>query len=179
MKQRSFAMPGFHGSLLVLLLAALPASSFGAELARSTGPFADLDAIDVAVEIGGPLDLTGSTAPELLAGDLARFNRFESALKQGVGAKLESCGILWDQGAVDEVAVTVFGRRENVAQGAPQYVYMVEVEILNSKLSGRQAEPEAVVLRPVIGLADESGLERALIDTAVGIVAGELRNCDG
>jgi hypothetical protein len=179
MTQRPCGIPGFGRGLLVLLLVALPASLCRAEPAPSTDPFAGLDAIDIRVEIGGPLDLRGSTAPELLAGEVGRLNRFRSSLEQSVGAKLESCGILWDQGAVDEVAITVFGRREDLPQGQPQYVYMVEVEILNTKLAGRQAEPEIVALRPVIGLADEAGLERALIDTAVGLVAGELRNCDG
>lgn len=164
--------------LLVLLLAVLPVSA-AAQPAASTGPFADLDAIDVAVEIGGPLDLRGGTAPELLAGDAARLDRFRSSFEQSVGTKLESCGILWDQGAVDEVSITVFGRREELPQGPPHYVYMVQVEVLNTTLSGRQAEPDAVALRPVIGLADEAGLERALIDTAIGILAGELRGCGG
>jgi hypothetical protein len=31
----------------------------------------------------------------------------------------------------------------------------------------------------VIGLADDAGLEQALIDTAVGILAGELGACGG
>jgi len=165
--------------LLVLLLAALPAASAGAQGARSAGPFAELDAIDVTVEIGGPLDVRGSTAPELFTGDLVRFNRFESDLEKSVGAKLESCGILWDEGAVDEVAITVFGRREAVAQGPPQYVYMLQVQVLNTELASRGANPEPVVLPPVLGLADDAGLERALVDTAVAIVAGELGGCDG
>lgn len=165
--------------LLALLLVALPASSGRAEPARSAGPFAGLDAIDIALEIGGPLDLRGSTAPELFVGDLARHNRFRSALEQGVGEKLESCGILWDQGAVDEVSITLFGRREELPQGPPYYVYMVQVDVLNTTLASRQAEPETVALPPVIGIADEAGLERALIDTAVGIVAGALRTCGG
>ena len=179
MNRRPCGIRGISRGLFVLLLVALPASSSWPEPTRSTGPFADLDAINIKLEIGGPLDLQGSTAPELLAGEVGRLNRFRSSLEQSVGAKLESCGILWDQGAVDEVAITVFGRREDVPQGQPQYVYMVEVEILNTKLAGRQAEPEIVALRPVIGLADEAGLEGALIDTAVAILAGELRNCDG
>lgn len=164
-----------HG-LLVLLLAALVASSMSAQPAD---PFADLDAINVALEIGEPLDVRGSTAPELFVGDVVRLNRFESTLKQSVGAKLEACGILWDQGAVDEVAITVSGRREDLPQGPPQYVYLVQVEVLNTKVAGRGTQHEIVALRPVIGLADEAGLEQALVDTAVAILAGELRSCDG
>jgi hypothetical protein len=170
---------GFNRGFFVLLLLALPASSGRAEAARSANPFAGLDAINIALEIGGPLDLRGSTAPELFVGDLVRHNRFRTTLERSVGAKLESCGILWDQGAVDVVSITVFGRREEVPQGLSQYVYMVEVEILNTKHANRGAEPETVALRPVLGLADDAGLERALIDTAVAILAGELRNCDG
>ena len=163
--------------LLVLLLGALAASSTSAQPARSTDPFADLDAINIRLEIGEPLDLRGSAAPELLVGDIERFNRFQSSLEQKVGAKLESCGILWDQGAVDEVSITVFGHREDLPQG-PAYVYMVRTEVLNTTLASRGANPEAVALRPVLGLADDAGLEQALIDTAVGLVAGELRTCD-
>lgn len=179
MIRRPSAIPVTSRGLLVLLLVALPAVSSAAQPTRSAGPFADLDAIDVAVEIGAPLDLRGSTAPELLVGDVARFNRFRSNLLKGVGGKLEACGILWDEGAVDEVAVTVFGRRENLPQAPPHYVYLVQVDVLNTKLAGGRGEPEVVALPLVIGLADEAGLEQALIDTAVGVLAGELGNCDG
>lgn len=165
--------------VLVLLLVALPAASSRAQPTRSTGPFADLDALDVVVEIGGPLDLRGSTAPELLVGEAGRLERFRSTLAQSVGTELEACGILWDQGALDEVSITVFGRRENLPQGPPASVYLVQVDVLNTTLAGRQGKPEIVALPPVIGLADEAGLERALIDTAVGILAGELGDCGG
>jgi hypothetical protein len=183
MTPRPSGIQGFSRGQFVLLLVALAASSSWAQPTRSTGPFADLDAIDVAVEIGGPLDLHGSTAPELLDGEVGRRDRFRSALERSVGEKLESCGILWDQGAVDQVSITVFGRREVVHRGPPQgpphSLFMVEVEVLNTTLAGRQEEPEAVALRPVIGLADDAGLEQALIDTAVGILAGELGACGG
>lgn len=183
MIQRPSGIPAFGRGLLVLLLVVLAASSSWAEPARSAGPFADLDAIDIELEIGGPLDLQGSSAPELFVGDLVRHNRFTTTLERSVGAKLESCGILWDQGAVDAVSITVSGRRQVLPQGPPQsppyYVYLVEVEVLNTTLAGRQEKPEAVALRSVIGLADEAGLEQALIDTSVGILAGELRNCGG
>jgi hypothetical protein len=56
---------------------------------------------------------------------------------------------------------------------------MVEADVLNTELASRGASPELVALRPVIGLADEAGLEQAVIDTAVAILAGELRSCDG
>lgn len=176
------ALSGLRGlgpALLVLLLAAVPASFCQAAPARSAGLFAELDAIDVKLEIGGPLDIRGGTAPELFAGDLARFNRFRSNLERSAGAKLEACGILWDEGAVDEVSVTVFGRREDVAEGPPQYVYMLQVEVLNTELASRGARPEPLVLPPVIGLTDDAGLEQALVDTAVAILAGELGSCDG
>jgi hypothetical protein len=169
--------PEVAAFVFVLLLAALPASWCRAAPARATGPFADLDAIDVKVEIGGPLDLRGGTAPELLAGDLGRFNRFKSTVERSVGAKLESCGILWDQGALDEVSITVFGRREDLPQGPPQYVYMVQVEVLNTTLASRGANPEPIALRPVLGLADDAGLEEALTQAALRIVGDELRTC--
>lgn len=173
---------GILRGLFVLLLVALPASFFRgecrAEPARSAGLFADLDAIDISLEIRGPLDLQGSDEPELFAGELRRFNRFKSTLERSVGAKLESCGILWDEGGVDEVSIDVFGRREDLQEGPPHYVYLVQAEILNTTLAGRGAKAEPVPLRPVIGLADDAGIEQALIDTAVAIVAGELRSCD-
>jgi hypothetical protein len=177
MTQRPSGIPGFGRGLFFLLLVALPPSLCRAEAARSTDPFADLDAINITIEIGGPLDLQGSTAPDLFVGDLGRLNRFKSTLERSVGAKLESCGILWDQGAVDELSISMFGRREDLQQGPPQYVYMVQVEVLNTTLASRQAKPELVALRPVIGLSDEAGLEGALIDTAVAMIAGELRSC--
>jgi hypothetical protein len=166
--------------LLALLLVALPASAAGS--ARTAGSFAELDAIDVSVEIGGPLDVAGGASPELLVGDLARFNRFETGMKRGVGAKLESCGILWDEGAVDEVAILVYGRPEAEGAGSDseaRYVYMVQARVLNRELAGGEGKGEWVTLRPVIGIADDAGLEQALIDTAVAIVGGELGSCDG
>lgn len=165
--------------LLAAALPALGAAGGAVGAARSVGPFADLDAINVKLEIGGPLDLRGSTTPELFSGDLVRFNRFKSTLEKSVGTKLEACGILWDQGAVDEVTIAVFGRREDLSEGPPHYVYMVQADVLNTKLAGRGSNPELAALRPVIGLADEAGLEQALIDTAVAVLAGELGSCDG
>jgi hypothetical protein len=76
------------------------------------------------------------------------------------------------QEASDELSVEVFGRREELQQCTPRYVYMIQAKVLNSKLKGR-----LVPLRPVIGIADEAGLERTLIDAAVAAVAAELRNC--
>ena len=180
MSHRPSAIPGFGRGLLVLLvlLVALPASLCRAEPARSTDPFADLDAINIRLEIGGPLDLQGSTAPQLFAGDLRRFNRFKSTLGRSVGAKLESCGILWDQGAVDEVAISVFGRLEQRPEGPPLYVYMVEVEVLNSKLATDRSRAEPVPLRSVIGFVADEGFEAAIVEAAIAIIADELRSCE-
>lgn len=179
MTRRPCGIPDFGRGLCVLLLVALPSSLCGAEPARSTDPFADLDAIDVRLEIGGPLDLRGSRAPELFAGDVVRFKRFESTLERSVGTKLESCGILWDQGAIDEVAISVFGRPEQQREGPPLYVYMVEVEVLNSELTRDRSLPEPVPLRSVIGVAaSEDALEQAIIEAAIAIIADELRSCE-
>jgi len=178
MTRRPCGTPGFGRGLLALLLIALPASLCEAEPARSTDPFADLDAINVGLEIGGPLDLQGSTAPELFTGDLARLNRFKSTLGRSVGAKLESCGVLWDQGAVDEVSISVFGRLEQRPEGPPLYVYMVEAEVINSNLGTDRTGAEPVPLRSVIGFAADEGLEAAIVEAAIAIIADELRNCE-
>jgi hypothetical protein len=79
----------------------------------------------------------------------------------------------------DQLSVEVFGRPEELQQCAPRYVFMIEAKVLNSKRSARRGEVEFVPLRPVLGLADEAGLERALIDAAVAAIAAELRNCRG
>jgi hypothetical protein len=74
----------------------------------------------------------------------------------------------------------VFGRLEKLQQCTPRYVYMIQAKVLNSKLKAgqaRQANVEPVFLRPVIGIADEAGLEQALIEAAVATIAAELRNC--
>jgi hypothetical protein len=163
--------------LSILLLAALPAEGAGAETVPSGDPFAGLDAIRLTAEIGGPLDPQGDTAPRLFAGELRRFNQFTVDLKQAVAAKLGTCGILVDDGAPDELTVEVFGRRDDLQQCSPLYVYMVQARVLNTTLTSRQAEPRFVPFYPVIGVADEAGLERTLIDTAVATVAGQLRNC--
>jgi hypothetical protein len=80
-----------------------------------------------------------------------------------------------DQDVPDEISVEVFGRLEELQQCTPRYVYMIQATVLNSKRS--QARVEPVSLRPVIGLADEAGLERTLIEAAVATIAAELRSC--
>lgn len=165
------------GSLFVFLLVALPAARGHAQTARSSDPFQGLDQIRLSTAVGGPLDKRGGTEPQLFAGDLNRFNRFELALTTAVAAKLDSCGIFAYSEAPDELSVEVFGRREELRQCTPRYVFMIQAKVLKSNPRAPQAERETISLRPVIGLADEAGLERALINAAVAAVAGELRGC--
>jgi hypothetical protein len=162
-----------------VLLAALAAPLSRAEAAGPAGPFDKLDAIGIAVEVGGPLDLEGGTAPQLFTGEVGRFSRFRTTLSRSVGRKLESCGILWDEGArADVVSIFVFGRLERPPQGPPLYVYMVKGEVLNSKLGTDRSELEPFPLRPVLGFASDDGLEAAIIDAAVAIVSDELGSCE-
>ena len=165
------------GPLFVFLLVALPAARGHAQTARSSDPFAGLDQIRLSTAVGGPLDRQGGTDTKLFAGDLKRFNRFKFDLENAVTAKLDSCGIFVSPEAPDELSVEVFGRREELQQCTPRYVYMIQAKVRRSKPGAPEAEGETVSLRPVIGLADEAGLERALIDAAVAAVAGELRGC--
>lgn len=158
------------GSLFVLLLVALPAAH--AQASASVDLFKDLDSIRLSTAVGGPLDPQGCTEPQLFAGDLRRFNHFEQNLADALNMKLSTCGLFVDQEAPDELSVEVFGRREELQQCTPRYVYMIQAKVRNAKLKGR-----LVPLRPVIGIADEAGLERTLIDAAVAAVAAELRNC--
>lgn len=163
--------------LFLLLLAALPAAPGHAQAGGPADLFGGLDSIRLSTAVGGPLDGKGGTEPQLFAGDLRRFNRFELDLTNALAMKLGTCGLFVDQEAPDELSVEVFGRREELQQCTPRYVYMIQARVRNTKLKAGQAEVEPVVLRPVIGLADEAGLERSLIDAAVAAVAAELRNC--
>lgn len=166
------------GPLFILfLLAALPAARGHAQAGGSIDLFKDLDSIRLSTAVGGPLDEEGGTAPQLFAGDLRRFNRFQQALTDALNMKLATCGLFVDQEAPDELAVEVFGRLEKLQQCTPRYVYMIQAKVLNSKLKARRAKVEPISLRPVIGIADEAGLERALIDAAIATVAAELRSC--
>lgn len=158
------------GLLVLLLLAALPARA-------QTDLFKDLDSIRLATAVGGPLDGKGGTEPRLFAGELRRFNLFEQSLTDALTLKLSTCGLFVDPSAPDELSVEVFGRREELPQCSPRYVYMIQARVRSSKLKAGRAEAEPVFLRPVIGIADEAGLERSLIDAAVAAVAAELRNC--
>ena len=160
------------GSLFLLLLAALPAAPGHAQADGSIDLFKDLDSIRLSTAIGGPLDQKGGLAPQLFAGDLKRFNRFQQDLTDALAGKLGTCGLFVTPEAADELSVEVFGRLEKLQQCTPRYVYMIQAKVRNSKLKGR-----LVPLSPVIGLADEAGLEQALIDAAVATVAAELRNC--
>ena len=156
--------------LLLLLLAALPAAPGHAQAGGDL--FKDLDSIRLSTTVGGTLEPQGVTAPRLFADDLKRFNRFELDLTNALAQKLGTCGLFVTPEAADELLVEVFGRREKLQQCTPRYVYMIQAKVRNSKLKGR-----LVPLRPVIGIADEAGLERALIDAAVAAVAAELRSC--
>lgn len=159
--------------LAVLLLVALPAS-----LCRAQGghqnPFAGLDSVNVTLEIRGPLDLSGSEAPRMFTGDLKRRNHFQQGLIDAVAQKIETCGIMWDQSSPDAIAVEVFGRQEPRREAPPLWVYMVEVGVFNRTLTGERAASEPVDLRPVIGVVDDAGLERALTDAAIAIVSDDL-----
>ena len=179
MTRRRCGIPGVARGLFVLLLVALAAPVFQAEAAGSKNPFTDLDAINIAVEVGGPLDLKGGTAPRLFTGEVGRLSRFRTALSRSVGSKLESCGILWDEGAPDDVvSIFVFGRLEQQSKGPPLYVYMVRGAVLNSKLVADRSGLEPFPLRSVIGFASDDGLEAAIIDAAVAIVSDELGSCE-
>lgn len=179
MNRRRFASPAFGRAPLVLLLGTLAALFFGAEAAESTNPFDKLDAIKIAVEVGGPLDLQGGTAPRLFTGEVGRLSHFRTDLSRSVGSKLESCGILWDEAAPnDVVSIFVFGRLEQQPEGPPLYVYMVKGEVLNSKLEAGRSDLEPFPLRSVIGFASDDGLEAAIIDAAVAIVSGALGSCE-
>jgi len=164
------------GPLFLLLLAALPAAPGHAQ-AGSIDLFQDLDSIRLSTAVRGPLDQQGGEEPRLFAGDLKRFNRFEQNLADALNMKLATCGLFVDPNASDELSVEVFGRLEELQQCTPRYVYMIQARVLNSKRKAGQAKVEPISLRPVIGIADEAGLERTLIEAAVAAVAAELRGC--
>lgn len=172
---RRCGIPGFGHGLIVLLLVALPAPFFQAEAAQT--PFDKLDAIKIALEVGGPLDLEGDSTTRLFTREVGRFSRFRTDLSRSVAKKLESCGILWDDGAPNGVvSIYVFGRLEKPPEGPPLYVYLVKGDVLNAKL--HPSGPEPFPLRSVIGFASDTGLEAAIIDAAVRIVSDELGDCE-
>jgi hypothetical protein len=97
-------MKGFRFPPFALVLAALVALFAGTAPARAENPFADLDWIQLTIEVAGTLDHEGNTAQELLAGDLKRFNVFQSSLRQALVQQVESCGLLVDPGAEESAA---------------------------------------------------------------------------
>jgi hypothetical protein len=160
------------GPLAVLLLATLPS------VHAQTGPvdlFQGLDSIRVSVAFGGPLDQGGGTTRRLLADDLKRFNLFEMNLTTAITSKLESCGLFVDSSVANELSVEVFGRLEKLQQCSPRYVYLVQAKLRNSKLKDNPGEP--IFFRPVIGIADDAGMERAITDDVIASISDELRRC--
>lgn len=162
--------------LLVALLAA-HAQTSQAQAGSSIDLFKGLDSIRLLTAVGGPLDAQGGTEPRLFVGELRRFNLFQQALTDALSVKLGTCGLFVDQEAPDELSVEVFGRLEKLQQCTPRYVYMIQAKVLNTKLKAGQAKGEPITLRPVIGIADEVGLEQALVEAAVATIAAELRSC--
>jgi hypothetical protein len=162
------------GPLSILLLATIPSAH-----AQTGGPvdlFQGLDSIRVSVTFGGPLDQQGGTVRRLLADDLKRFNLFDLKLTEAITTKLETCGLFVDSSVANELSVEVFGRLEKLQQCTPRYVYLVQAKLRNSKLKGNQTG-EPIFFRPVIGIADDAGMERAVIDDVIASISDELRRC--
>jgi hypothetical protein len=167
-------MTAIRRTLTVLLLAAIPAAAAHAAPARASNPFSDLDSIDLSIEIGGPLDHEGNLERELLAGELRRFNVLQSGLRRALVTQVESCGLLVDQGATDEISVEVFGRPEPPQEGGPpQYVFLVEIGA-----ASRVSDAELAPRKRVLGLADDSSFEAAVIDAALAALPDDLRYCE-
>lgn len=166
-------------SLSLWLLVVLAVAPLQAEKASSVDHFAGLDSIRLSTAVGGPLNVEGSSTPRLFAGDLRRFNRFREDLTQALTFKLSSCGLFVDDGAADEISVEVFGRPEELQSCSPRVLYLIQVRVVSSKLKASHKEIEPHSLSPVIGLTDEAGLERSLIEAAVATVAGMLKGCRG
>lgn len=166
-------MRAIRRTLTVLLLAAIPAAAVHAAPARASNPFSDLDSIEITIEIGGPLDHEGNLDRELLTGDLRRFNLFEFGLRKALVNQVESCGLLVDQGATDEISVTVFGRPEPRREGGPQYVFLVEVGA-----ASRDSDAELAPRKRVLGLADDANFEAAVIDAALAALPDDFLYCE-
>lgn len=168
-------MKAIRRTTFALLFAAIAASSGHA---APSNPFADLDSIRVSLEVGGPLDHQGNIERELFAEDLRRYNRFQSSLIQAVGNQVESCGLLVDEAATEEISVEVFGRPEPRPQGGPpHYVFLVEVGAFTLNPGPRDSDPELVPARRVLGLAEDADLETAVIDAALAALPDDFQGC--
>lgn len=168
-------MKAIRRTTFALLFAAVAAS---AGHAAPANPFADLESIRVSLEVGGPLDRQGNTERELFTDDLRRFNRFRSSLTQAVGNQVESCGLLVDESATEEIWVEVYGRPEPRPQGGPpHYVFLVEVGAFSSKPGPSGSDPALVPSKRVLGLADDADLETALIDAARAALPDDFQGC--
>lgn len=161
------------GPLSILLLATIPSAH---AQPGANDLFQGLSSIRVSVAFGGPLDAQGGTTRRLLVDELKRFNLFELNLNQALTTKLESCGLFVDSSVADELSVEVFGRLEKLQQCSPRYVYLVQAKLRNSKLKGSQAG-EPIFFRPVIGIAEDAAMERAVIDDVIASISDELRRC--
>lgn len=172
-------MTAIRRTSFALLLAVVAVSAGHAAPARDSSPFDDLDSIHISIEVGGPLDLEGNTGRALLANDLRRFNRFQSSLRRALVNQVESCGLLVDPGAMEQIAVEVFGRPEPRPQGPPpNHVFLVEISAFSLDPKDRDADPQLVVPRRVLGLADDANLETAVIDAALAALPEDLRFCE-
>lgn len=166
-------MRAMRHTSFVLLLVAVAASS-----GHAANPFADLDAIRVSVEIGGPLDAEGNTERELLAGDLKRFNVFESGLRRALVQQVESCGLLVDRSGTAEIEVGVFGRTERWEGGPLQYLFLVETRAVSVDPKVAEVGAELASPRRVLGLAADADFEQAVIAAALAALPDDLRNCE-
>lgn len=171
-------MRAIRRTSFALSFAAIAVFAAHAAPAAASNPFADLDWIRLSVEVGGPLDHQGNTARELLAGDLSRFNVFQSSLRRALVSQVEACGLLVDQGGTDEISVEVFGRPERRSQGGPpQYVFLVEVRAVSLE-AARGSDADLVPPKRVLGLAEDSNLESAVIEAALAALPDDLQGCE-
>ena len=132
----------------------------------NVGPLASAEAVTIEeVLVGSTLGLRGDKpSTELFGQDFARSARFKSAMATALKNRFTEAGIPVSPTAKHSVQVALFGGTVASASCGPKVFYLVVVTV--SQPDDTRGYPE----RTILGVSEDSTLEAAVIDAAIGAV---------
>jgi hypothetical protein len=147
--------------------------------ATSASPVNPFDTIDknilIDVKVGDSVG--GAHERRLFERDAAREERFRQNLEGRMKETLRTHGFEHDSGALDFVAVGIWGHQVRGTEGTIENVYLLELTIRDHDYrdwAEAECERDLVISHRAIGVADERDLERVLTAEALRLLEIEL-----